>query len=281
MPKTELTYYAGRLNLMPTEPNVAAKRELIGRALGASVSLESRGFEWGFLNVAELEARDRNFFTGYLVKFKPQTRVEIAQMETRTLQVALAEGLVEAKARFFLEVETGLILYHPSFPAIDRDGFETRFCQLFERGLGNFFISAEIDPIQEQFSIVEELQRFDVILELDVTLHPSNPDHSDLWADQDAKLKRRNVKWSRTKMRGAEENGGLRIKDDREIIASLHMAEDGYGTAALKGRRDGKNRRVTSRKAQISQQGPNDELDNSFVLNALLEAFDDALRRLL
>ena len=162
------------------------------------------------MNVAELEAKGRNFFSGYLVKFKPETRVEIAQMETRTLQVALAKGLVEAKARFFLEVETGLILYHPSFPAIKREAFEFRFCQLFERGLGNSFISAEIDPVQEQFSIVEELQRFDVILELDVTLHPSNPDHSDLWAEQDAKLKRRNVKWSRTKMRGAEENGGLR-----------------------------------------------------------------------
>ena len=65
------------------------------------------------------------------------------------------------------------------------------------------------------------------------------------------------------------------------MIASLHMAEDGYGTAALKGRTGGRIRRVTSRKAQVSHQGPNDELDDSFVLNALLEAFDDAIRRLL
>jgi len=281
MPVAELTYYAGRLNLMPTQPNAAAKREFIARALGAAVTLENRGFEWGLLNVSELSAQDRSFFSGYLVKFKPETRVEIAQLETRTLQTAVARGLVDAKARFFLEVETGLIFYHPSLPEIQREAFEVRFCHLFEKGLGNFFISAEIDPIQEQYSIVEELQRFELILELDVTLRPSNPDHSELWADQDAKLKRRNVKWSRTKMRGSENNGGLRIKEDEEVIASLHMAEDGYGVAAIRGRSGGKARRVTSRKAQVNHPGPNDEMEDIFVLNALLEAFNDILRRLL
>lgn len=281
MPVTEVNYYAGRLNLMPTQPDAAEKRETIGRALGAAVTLETRGFEWGFLNVSELVVEGRNFFGGYLVKFKPESRVEIAQMETRTLQVAVARGLVDAKARFFLEVETGLIFYHPSLPAIQRDAFESRFCHLFERGLGNFFINAEIDPIQEQFSIVEELQRFDVVLELDVTLRPSNPDHSELWAAQDARLKRRNVKWERTKLRGTEENGGLRIKEDEEIVASLHMAEDGYGVAAIRGKSQGRIRRVTSRKAQISHPGPNDELEDTFVLATLLEGFKEMLRRLL
>lgn len=281
MPVTELTYYAGRLNLMPTQPNVAAKRELIRSALGALVTLENRGFEWGFLNISELTIEGRNFFGGYLVKFKPESRVEIAQMETRTLQVAVARGLVDAKARFFLEVETGLIFYHPSLPAIKRDAFDTRFSHLFERGLGNFFISVEIDPIQEQSSIIEELQRFDLILEYDVTLRPSNPDHSDLWAEQDARLKKRNVKWSRTKLRGAEANGGLRIKEDEEIIASLHMAEDGYGAASITGKTGGKIRRVTSRKAQVSYPGPNDDLEDSVVLITLLEGFREILRRLL
>jgi len=274
-------YYAGRLNLMPTQPDIATKGEVIGRALGASVTLNSRGYEWGFLNINEISVLERNFYAGFLVKFKPETRVEIAQMETRTLRVAVAKGLVDAKARFFLEVETGIIFYHPSLPEIKRDAFESRFSQLFEKGLGNFFINAEIDPIQEQYSIVEELQRFDVILELDVTLRPSNPDHSELWADQDAKLKRRNAKWERTKLRGSENNGGLRIKDDQEVLASLHMAEDGYGVAAIKGKSQGKPKRVTSRKAQIGYPGPNDDLEDKFVLITLLEAFTEILNRLL
>ena len=281
MPVNQVTYYAGRLNLMPTQPNVAAKRELIGRALGAAVTFLNRGFEWGFLNVTELSRDQRDFFCGYLVKFKPETRVEIAKLETRTLERAIARGLVEAKARFFLEVETGLIFYHPSLPEIQRDAFDARFSLLFEKALGNFFISAQIDPIKEQSSIVEELAKFDVILELDVTLRPSNPDHSDLWADQDAKLKRRNAKWARTKIRGAEENGGLRIKEDAEVVASLHMAEDGYGNASLMGKSQGKTRRVSSRKSQVSHPGPNDEMEDAFVLTALLETFNDLVRRLM
>lgn len=281
MPLTELLFYAGRVNLMPTQPNLTEKGELFRRALGAAVTFSRAQFEWTFLNVSEIKVSGREFFSGFLVKFTPESRAEFAKLDTRTLQIAIARDLVEAKARFFVEVETGIIFYHPVMPQIRRDTFESRFCRLFERGLGNFFIDVQIDPIREQFSILQELKQFEVILELDITLRPSNPDHSELWEQQDEKLKRRRAKWMREKICGSEVAGGLNIKEDAEILSSLYMAEDGYGEASIRGRRAGKVRRISSRDAQIKSSGPNDEQDPAVVLGVLLEGFAEVIKRLL
>ena len=154
MSVTELTYYAGRLNLMPTQPDLAQKTELFRAALTAAVTLHRTRFEWTFLNISEIVVMERRFFSGFLVKFKPESQAEIARLDTRTLQVAIARDLVESKARFFVEVETGLVFYHPAPPEIPIKVFESRFSKLFETGLGNFFISAQIDPIKEEFSIL-------------------------------------------------------------------------------------------------------------------------------
>lgn len=281
MPVKEVTYYAGRLNLMPTQPDRAQKAELFRTALGAAVSIHRARFEWAFLNISELEVRGREFFSGFLVKFRPESQAEFARLDTRTLQVAIARDLVESKARFFGEVETGLIFYHPAIPDIPRGIFEARFSRLFEKGLGNFFINVEIDPIREQFSISQELLRFEMILEIDITLRPSNPDHSEIWAEQDAKLKRRRAKWMREKISGSEIDGGLNIKEDREILSSFYMAEDGYGEASVRGIREGKRRRISSRNAQIKHSGPSDEQDAQVVLEALIDGFSEVIKRLL
>lgn len=166
-------------------------------------------------------------------------------------------------------------------PRIRRKTFEDRFCKLFEKGLGNFFISIQIDPITEQFSIVQELQRLDVILEVDLTLRPSNPDHSEYWAGRDEKLKAMRAKSMRETILGSENNGGLNIKDDAEVLSGLYMAEDGYGEASIRGRREGKIRRISSRDAQIKHNGPNDDQDSLLVLGLLIAGFAEVLRRLL
>jgi hypothetical protein len=166
-------------------------------------------------------------------------------------------------------------------PDIRRYTFEGRFSRLFENGLNNFFIDVQVDPILEQFSIIEELKRFEIILEVDITLRPSNPDHSEYWAAQDAKLKLRRAKWMREKLCGTEVDGGLNIKDDEEILSSFYMAEDGYGEASIRGRRQGKLKRISSRDAQIKHSGPNDDHEAEAVLKILVEGFSETLRRLL
>ena len=281
MPVTDLTYYAGRLNLMPTQPDRRQKAELFRTALSAAVTFNRAGFEWTFLNIAELEIDSREFFSGFLVKFEPESQAEFARLDTRTLQVAVARDLVEAKARFFVEIETGLIFYHPDAREIPIDVFEARFCRLFEKGLGNFFISAQIDPIREQYSILQELRRFDLVLEVDVTLRPSNPDHSEIWAEQDEKLKNRRAKWMREKIVGSETAGGLNVKDDQEVLSRFYMAEDGYGEASVKGIREGKRRTISSRNAQIKHSGPNDDHDARIVLEVLIAGFAEVIKRLL
>jgi hypothetical protein len=280
MPKPDLTYYAGRLNLMPVQSDRAQKVELVRAALGAAVTVHRAGYEWTFLNINALQHDGREFFSGFLVKFKPESQEEIARLDTRTLQVAIARDLVQSKARFFIEVETGLIFYHPSIPEIPRDVFETRFSQLFEKGLGNFFIDAQIDPIREQFSILQEIERFEAILQVDITLRPSNPDHSEMWANQDEKLKRRRARWARETLAGSETNGGLNIKDDPEIRSSFCMAEDGYGEAYVRGIRGGKKRSISTRNAQIKYRAPNDDEEAALVLAVLIEGLTEVLRRL-
>jgi hypothetical protein len=280
MPTNELMYYLGQVNLIPTQPNLAQKSELFRKALGAAVSFTRARFEWTFLNVAEFNVGGRDYFSGFLVKFTPESREEFAKLDTRTLQIAVARDLVEAKARFFVEVETGVIFYHPARPDIQRGTFETRFCRLFAEGLGKFFIDIQIDPIREQFSIVQELQRFEMILEVDMTLRPSNPDHSEYWAGLDEKLKKRRASSMRERIFGSELNGGLNVRDDAEILSGFYMAEDGYGEASIRGRRQGKTRRISSRDAQVKHSGPNDEQDPEVVLGTLLERFSEVLKRL-
>jgi hypothetical protein len=279
MPINELSYFVGRVNLMPTRPEKNAKRELFSSALNSGVTIKKAQFEWAFLDVQEIVFENSWFFTGFLVKFKPESSSEVASLQTKTLEKAAAMNLVEAKARFFVDVETGIIFYHPSLPKIRRDGFETKFEQLFEEGLGKFFVDIEIDPIKERFSIIEELPKFDVITLVDITLRPSNPDNSDLWEDEDKKLKKWNAKCRRDKLYGSEENGGLNIKDDPEIRRKLFMAEDGYGDALIGGKKNGKRKRVSSRDAQIQVVAPNDESDANLVLLALTEVMRSLVQR--
>ena len=225
-------YYFGRLNIIPVQAE-AEKHKLLIDGLTHRTFLGKRGVMWGFYKVAELGSNQGTFLQGYLVKYRPETQEEVAVPETRQLDEQTIENLVSAKAHFFLHIASGLIAYHPG-GEIPRRLFTTRFVELLEQALGNFFVDAEIQTIDEPYRILEAIKQFSRISCVSIYLHPSNPALRDIWKDTDERLKRLGTASYRERYI-ASKQGTLHLQDDPQIHRGFAMAEDGYGRAEVVG----------------------------------------------
>jgi len=183
---------------------------------------------------------------GFLGRYK-DTRLEIARGED--ISVAIVEDVVSAKTPFFLHIESGVVAYHTVPKLLESEMFLARFGQLIYQGAGGFFVDAEVQPIEEKLQLVKELRMFDRILELDISLHPSNPSNRRIWKRQDERLKRLGAMKYREKyeMPRSGEFLSLRIQQDRDIRSKIAMAEDGYGVVRVSGEKDGRPLRVSTR----------------------------------
>lgn len=231
-------FYFGRLNLIPTQ-EAERKRGLLLEGLRYNTTLEYRGVIWGFYQVNEITAGDELFIHGFLVKYRPQALEEIAVPETRQLDEQAINNLVSAKSRFFLHISSGLIAYHAVGRDIRRDTFRDRFARLLEKALGNFFVAAEIQSIEQQYTIFEALSDFERINRVSIYLHPANPDLTDATRNIQNRLKqlRTDTYIERYESRGSE--AGLEVLHDQEIRSKISMAEDGYGKAEVTGTMEG------------------------------------------
>lgn len=269
-------YYVGRLNLISAS---SAKLDLQRRALASSTVLEVRKQRWGFYEFKELGEGPDIFFTGFLVKYKAAVDEEIVVPERHTLEDTSIENRVTAKSRFFLHGPSGLIAFHPVSNQISRQLFAGRFAEVFEHSMGNFFVNAEIQSIQEQVTLLDELRYFRTVNRVSISLHPSNPSNRDIWRRVDERLRGVNATSYRESYEADARKGGLRVTEDPDITQKIAMAQDGYGKVEVIGERDGKLVKFSTRDNPMSILAPSDVEGPNRIFPAIRESVSSFLDR--
>lgn len=278
MGKKPVRYYFGRLNLIATFKD---KKKFLLTGLTKSLILEKRkGSNWGFFDVSELQSERGSFLHGFLVKYKSAKEEEVADPATHRLGDEQAKNRVIAKARFFLHVETGIIAYHPVGYEISTKIFCERFPEILVEAHDRFFVSAEIQAIEERFKIFEVLKKFKRISKLSIYLHPSNPSNSDRWEKIDKRLKKLEVASYKEEWEEKPQSDGLKnVVDDEDLTAKIAMADDGYGKADISGEIDGQKKTISTSDNPITTQAPSDDQPADTILTHLGKTIGEIFER--
>jgi hypothetical protein len=276
MAQRQVRYYFGRFNLITPGRD---KLEVLRNALASDAVLEVRGQSWGFYEFSELRSSHLSLLTGFLVKYKPRVEEEIVVPERHALEEKAIENRVTAKSRFFLHANSGLIVYHPAGSQIPRQLFASRFVEVFQHALQNFFVNADIQSIEEQFKFIEELKSFTTVHQVSIYLHPSNPGSRDVWRDVDQRIKTINATSYKEKYESDRRKGTLRVIEDTEISQKIAMAEDGYGKVEVTGEKGGKIRKISTSDNPLSVLAPPDDERPEQVLPALRDTITSFLER--
>jgi len=233
----------GRLNVVSSETD---KRQLFSNALSSKAVLQVGRQRWGFYEFKGLEDLAGTFFTGYLVKYRPEDEEEVVVPEDHSLTENAIRNRVTAKSRFFLHVATSVIAYHSIAGQIPRNTFGTRFVQVFRNAMNEFFVEAEIEPIGNDDELLNLLKRFSEVHNVSISLHPSNPSSRDIWKDVDERIRKINATKYIEKYEIDPRKGSLNVASDADITSKISMAQDGYGQAQITGKLDGKEQTVTT-----------------------------------
>lgn len=265
-----IQYYFGRFNLIAVYDN---KREFVLRGLQGGNNVQARGSVWGFFEVEEIADEGEAYIYGYLVKYRPEGEEEIVVRETQQIEDEAVRNRVVAKSRFFLHVQSGMIAYHPISKQIDKEQFRSHFASVFEENHERFFVTAEVQSIEQDLEIFDMIRRFQHIQEISISLHPSNPNNRDLWERTDKRIKALNAANYQEKIEANPRSEGLKIEQDEETTAKIHMAVDGYGKALIRGTLDNKATVVSTNDNPITAPAPSDEAPPADIFSVLVLTF--------
>ncbi len=96
-------------------------------------------------------------------------------------------------------------------------------------------MEAEIQSIEERYTIFEALRKFDRISRVSIYLHPANPDLTDVTRKIQDRLKQLRADTYLERYEARVTEPGLNVVEDQEITSKISLAEDGYGKAEVTG----------------------------------------------
>lgn len=254
-----VTYYFGRLNLIPVIADYAEKTRFVLEALRTNKTIERRSHIWRFSRIGELDGEDGQYVYGFLVKYKAETAEEVIVPETGDIEDEAIKNSVVAKSRFFMHIRSGIVAYHP-VGAISEGQFRWYFARLIEEAYDRFFVEAEVLTIEDRIQIQEVLRTIDNVSRIEIYLHPSNPNNSEIWQSIDKDLKETHTN-RYTEIRETNENitSGEVILTNEQLLSKLLMSVDGYGETKIKGKIQGKVRIISTKSNPVTTSAPNDK----------------------
>jgi hypothetical protein len=268
-------YYFGRFNIIAVYED---KRNYLEIGLSTPETINKYGQNWRFCDIDLVENLDGSFFSGHLVKYNPEGEgEEVVNPETGQIEETILTNSVTAKSRFFLDVRTGLIAYCPR-PGISEKQFKEFFCELFKIGHQYFFVSAEIQDLEEDYDFFQRIERFDTISSVSIYLHPSNPSNNDRWKRIDERMKRLNASSYRETIKSEKNDESLQIQEDEEFMSKAQMAQDGYGKATVKGLMGGEKHQIVTGEKPVKGSAPS-EGSGEWILSDLLPTFRSIFQR--
>lgn len=270
------SYHFGRLNIIAV---FSDKKRFLLEGLNTTKILRKSSHLWGFFDIEEVSFQDHGFISGYLVKLRPASDEETADIDTHQLKHEELLNKTVAKSLFFLDANSGLIAYHPAGRDIDDPHFRAMFAKLFEEAYEGFFVDVQIQTVEERLKIFEALKRFSRIIELDVYLHPSNPRYSSVWKRVDDRMKMLNASSYTERYKSRVGGEGLKVDEDDEIRSKITMADDGYGEAKVKGQLGDKTLTVSTGDNPLKAEAPIDDQDRNQILSFLWDTFESIRSR--
>lgn len=264
-----------RLNLIAEYDD---KRTFLLKGLQHRRTRKVRNNLWGFFDV-EVVPTHRDYATGYLVKLRSEQPEEVGDLETHAIATTHVQNRAISKSRFFIEIPTGLIAYQLVAPHIPQRTFEEQFARLFEEAHDGFFVSADVQTVEQRAQFFDALETFERVQKLEFELHPTNPHFDEIYRTVDERLKALRAKKYKETIAAAKDGPGLRALDDPEVRAKATMAEDGYGKASAVGTRDGKVARASTREHPVSAAADTRDRSVTDLLNDLLGHFREIMRR--
>lgn len=243
---------------------------------------KTRYYEYAFAEVDVVDVKSLPpFLTGLLVKFSEEGEEEVLDVDKQSLGKEPIRNKAKAKVRFFLNPKSGLIVYHGAGSDLGPDQFRKRYSELIQESRGIGFLQAEVQAITDQYQIFEQLEKFQKVTNLRVSLHPSNPNISPRWDEIDEDLKRKNAQRYTEELDAGE--GSLNVDD--EARQKLSMANDGYGKGRIRGLdENGEQKEVATDDQPTTAEVPREEgLSPSEILKylggkvrAIMDRFGDA-----
>lgn len=269
-------FFFGRLNLIA---EYSDKRAFLLEGLRTKKLLSVREHVWGYFEVDDVPGRGA-FLTGYLVKLRREQPEEVGNLRTHELALTNVANRAIAKARFFLDVGTGLIAFQHVSPHIEDRHFREHFAKLLVEGFEGFFVSAEVQSVEERFKFMETLATYESVSEVSIALHPSNPSYSVIWRPVDDRLKSLDVGSYREVYQAKRGGGSLKPIEDQEIKSKVVMAEDGYGEARASGVRDGRIQRLSTAQNPVTGQATTQDATPESILEQLMSVFQGIMERI-
>ena len=190
----------------------------------------------------------------------------VDEQSHRTVLGGLPYGIV-AKSDFFLHYETGVLAYRPLASRISARQFRFVFARLLEAGHDSFFVSAQVETIDEGIKVEEAIRKMEIVRKVVFDIHPTNPSNRDVYKRIDERLKKLEIEKLKQIVEAKE--GGLN-KDalfEDDIYRSLIMATDGYGSGSISGVAEGRKIVITTedspvRKDVVDSANPDEILEN-------------------
>jgi len=265
-------YIFGRLHLIASYRD---KAHFLWSLMSKRTSVRERQHEWVFTNIQRVseEQGDTEFVSGFLTKVRPVNEAEVE--DQGQLAHTEIENYVLGKAAFVLDMESGIIAFHPS-QEISLKQFRRLFCRILTRAHEDVMIQAQIDIITEEHAILKALMEFDTITRLQVELQPANPSSRPIWQRIQGRLKRMRADSFREEFQSGE---GLAITEEEDAYKELVMASDGFGKATLEGTMNGQVKTVSTEQIPVSGQAPAEE-DGKAILAAIEHVFRDLWERM-
>jgi len=253
----------------------------IQTALESDLTEERGRFKYGFFDFQDLHADNQRFAFARLVKYKHVLEGEaVDEKSHQIVDSGLPRGVV-AKPELFIHYSSHIVSYRPIAGRVSSHQFRSIFTSLVEAAHHDFFVSAHLDSINEEFGIGDALARFSKISRVSFDLHPTNPSNRPFYRQLDERLKALNAKRLQHTVTAAE--GGLRsdrLKDD-DAMRGLLMAADGFGQGQIEGEAEGRRVVITTTDAPVRQEVLPSE-DPQDTLNQLMASFNrtwDRMRR--
>lgn len=271
-------YFYSRIHLATALP-YDNKTNFLFEGLSKGSIANSHGFNYQFFNSKKITLDGSDYITAQLVKYEPVNQEEVVK-EGEITETTLFNSVI-AKARFFIDPNSSVIIYSEVRHHISKETFTKIFKELFEKNHDNFFTEISMTHIKEQYSFLERIEKFTAIKKVIINLVPSNPRFADRWKDIDIRLRSNHI--SNYKEIQENKKQGESISIDEQTKDKFLMSEDGYGNISASGiDENGKEKTISTKdvnkqvKTPVPAEDTKTELE---ILMILAETLQEIVKR--
>lgn len=271
------TYNFGRISILAA--NIVDKEDFLMTAFSAQVRVEHREFRYLIANEKIITYNGERFAYGQIVKYKRMLEGDVIdEIEKQITDGVLPYGVI-AHSKFFIHIPSQVLAFHPVPSRISDKQFKEYLARLIEAGQHNFFVSAEVETIDEEIKISNSISLLKKVSRIFLDIRPTNPSNRPIYRQVDERLKLLQADREQITLTAGESGLDKQAILEDDIYKGLLMAADGYGKASVYGERDdGTCVVIRTDDSQVTKRVADDE-DPVTIVAQLYETFVQIWRR--